>query len=331
MILDSKNHTGMSNTEKGVCSQISEVVIFVEKGVFKDEYKPNQKHLSFQTPNKPTFKPFFTNTFSVNFDLPKMSFECHPGPLNATVLFFNKDHRVFEVFKNPENYSNPINIKRSDRSFWKYMKQHPVGPRVEALIRQAGFGGILDIGYRYIDHALITALVEGWRPETHMFHLPFGETTVTLQDVNVLWGLPIDGEPVSGADTGITVYTAVFKCQDLLGFTPAETQVKGKRVNLTRVLQEITSDFFENQASDQDCIIRARQIIFYLIGCTVLPDNANNLISVNFLEFLEDLPACSGYSWSSAVLSHLYRNLCNTAAPDAISVTGPISLIQVLA
>ncbi|KAJ0548306.1 putative protein-serine/threonine phosphatase [Helianthus annuus] len=211
------------------------------------------------------------------------------------------------------------------------MKQYPVGPRVEALIHAAGFSGIVDIGYRYIDHALITALVERWRPETHTFHLPFGETTVTLQDVNVLWGLPIDGEPVSGADTGITMYTARSRCQDLLRFTPEETQVKGKGVNSTRVLQEIMSDFFENQASDQDCLFRARLIIFYLRGCTVLPDNANNLISLNFLEFLEDLPACSGYSWGSVVLSHLYRNLCNAATPNAIAVTGPMSLLQVWA
>jgi hypothetical protein len=31
-----------------------------------------------------------------------------------------------------------------------------------------------------------------------MFHLPCGETTVTLQDVAMILGLPIDGAPVSG-------------------------------------------------------------------------------------------------------------------------------------
>jgi hypothetical protein len=47
-----------------------------------------------------------------------------------------------------------------------------------------------------IDEALLTGLVDRWRPETHTFHLPFGEMTVTLKDVAMLTGLPIRGRPV---------------------------------------------------------------------------------------------------------------------------------------
>ena len=44
--------------------------------------------------------------------------------------------------------------------------------------------------------AAITALVDRWRPETHSFHLPVGEMTVSLQDVSMITALPIKGEPV---------------------------------------------------------------------------------------------------------------------------------------
>ena len=57
---------------------------------------------------------------------------------------------------------------------------------------------IMETETKAINGSLIAALVERWRPETQTFHLPFGEMTVTLQDVSVLWGLPIQGVPISG-------------------------------------------------------------------------------------------------------------------------------------
>ncbi|KAK1662100.1 hypothetical protein QYE76_050259 [Lolium multiflorum] len=42
----------------------------------------------------------------------------------------------------------------------------------------------------------LTALVDRWRPETHTFHLRAGEMTPTLQDVSMILGLPIQGEPL---------------------------------------------------------------------------------------------------------------------------------------
>ena len=48
--------------------------------------------------------------------------------------------------------------------------------------------------------ALLTVLIDRWRPETSTFHLRQGELTVTLQDVVVLLGLRIDGPAVTGSD-----------------------------------------------------------------------------------------------------------------------------------
>lgn len=44
---------------------------------------------------------------------------------------------------------------------------------------------------------LVSALVEQWRLETHTFHLPCGEETITLQDVAIQLGLSIDGQTVT--------------------------------------------------------------------------------------------------------------------------------------
>ena len=53
------------------------------------------------------------------------------------------------------------------------------------------------MGFWQMDWHLITALVERWRPETHTFHMPEGECTITLHDMGVLTGLPIDGDAVT--------------------------------------------------------------------------------------------------------------------------------------
>jgi hypothetical protein len=47
-----------------------------------------------------------------------------------------------------------------------------------------------------LNASLFTSLADRWRPETHSFHLWTGEMTVTLQDVSLITGLPIEGKPL---------------------------------------------------------------------------------------------------------------------------------------
>uniref|UniRef100_K3ZEF5 SWIM-type domain-containing protein n=1 Tax=Setaria italica TaxID=4555 RepID=K3ZEF5_SETIT len=64
--------------------------------------------------------------------------------------------------------------------------------------------GFLDLAMQVVagvspmDGPLLTAMVDRWRPETHTFHLPFGEMTITMQDVAMILGLPLEGHPVMG-------------------------------------------------------------------------------------------------------------------------------------
>ena len=73
-----------------------------------------------------------------------------------------------------------------------------VDDRLVDIIKALGLEGLLRQSGREIDHGLITALVERWRLETHTFHMPHGEVTITLQNVEVLLGLPVDGDAITG-------------------------------------------------------------------------------------------------------------------------------------
>ncbi|KAD2804726.1 hypothetical protein E3N88_38103 [Mikania micrantha] len=201
---------------------------------------------------------------------------------------------------------------------------------VKNILNDTGFGGIIDCGYRKVDHALITALVERWRPETHTFHLTVGEATVTLQDVNVLWGLPIEGEPVSGVDFSFKLNELIERCELLLGFTPSNTDIVGGRIKLVCLLNQLENDFPENPNALQ-CTQHARLIILYLCGGTLFPDSTNSKVPLLYLNNLIDLSVSSRYSWGSAVLACLYRNLCKATHPDAVEITGPVYLLQLWA
>ena len=67
------------------------------------------------------------------------------------------------------------------------------------IIKLLRIEGLFRAPSREINHCLISALVKRWRPETHMFHLPYGEMSITLQDMEVIFGLPIDGEVLVGS------------------------------------------------------------------------------------------------------------------------------------
>ena len=78
------------------------------------------------------------------------------------------------------------------------MPEGGLDPWISAYIIDVGLEGLLRVPNIDLDHALITALVERWRPETHSFHLPHGEMTITLQDMEVIIGVLVDGLPAVG-------------------------------------------------------------------------------------------------------------------------------------
>ena len=79
---------------------------------------------------------------------------------------------------------------------------------------------------------LINMSVERWRPETHTFHFPIGECTVTLEDVAVQLGVRIDGRPVIGS-TSFTRERIEDLCQSLLGIRPEEGDINKSTIRLT--------------------------------------------------------------------------------------------------
>ncbi|MFQ6628585.1 hypothetical protein Gotur_007431 [Gossypium turneri] len=70
----------------------------------------------------------------------------------------------------------------------------PPSPLIGNYLREVGFWNVANISQGcMLDSKLISALIERWRPETRTLHLPCGECTITLEDVQLQLGLSVDG------------------------------------------------------------------------------------------------------------------------------------------
>lgn len=205
-------------------------------------------------------------------------------------------------------------------------KYYPPRKLVPLLMR-AGFYGVSRAGHIVFDHALVSALIERWRPETHTFHMPMGECTITLQDVALQLGLPIDGTPVIGSfPTNINEF-----CMRLFGKTPTRADLKGNKIKLSWLAKEFPDDSIPENATQQVLEQYTRAYIMRLIGGILFCDYSSQLVSCMFLPLIEDLDKCRTYSWGSAVLAYLYREMCQATDYTKSDIGGCIHLLHVWA
>ncbi|XP_040940661.1 protein MAIN-LIKE 2-like [Gossypium hirsutum] len=193
--------------------------------------------------------------------------------------------------------------------------------RVIPFLELAGFGSATLIQTFDLRYDLISALIERWRPETHTFYLSCGECTITLEDVAVQLGLPIDGNVVTGVSS---ISSPALLCYELLGRFPSE----GKFATLRFSWLKANFEHLPNIATELEVKQATRGYIMHLIGGVLMPDSHGSEVSLMYLPLLSNLHNTRSYSWGSAVLATLYRELCRTTDPSAMDIGGCLILLQ---
>ncbi|KAL9688081.1 hypothetical protein QQ045_032494 [Rhodiola kirilowii] len=223
----------------------------------------------------------------------------HPGPIDDSVLRQQNNHRSEAIWK-PEDTKGKANIPLTIYKGGAL----PIDHRIRHYVVAAGFYPWTQVCDVKADPSLLTAVVERWRPETHTFHFNEGEATITLQDVSLLIGLPVDGEPV----TGKSQMNFEEVCVRLLGVYPEcydRTPGMGKR-------------------NEETLKKYARAYLLNLIGSTLFSDKSGKTIPLYFLPLLEDLDRVRNYSWGSAVLACLYSNMCGACTIGHSQLAVPV-------
>ncbi|KAL0313103.1 UNVERIFIED_CONTAM: Serine/threonine-protein phosphatase 7 long form [Sesamum radiatum] len=162
----------------------------------------------------------------------------------------------------------------------------------------------------------------------HTFHFRVGEATITLQDVQIIWALPIDGEPVTGLDLDRTTIEWQDYCLTYLGFRPSATAFKGSRLQTHAIISHIAQVEITYDTLHEIVVQYARAVALLLLGGVMCPDSSENLIPLLYLTKLEDIVEARNYSWGSAVLAFFYRELCNATNKEKAAIGGALQLLQ---
>ncbi|KAH0761616.1 hypothetical protein KY290_017689 [Solanum tuberosum] len=225
-----------------------------------------------------------------------------------------------------------LNTRKCDGKFWDLVNEHPIHPRVLDVIRLSRLYGVYRSHRPVVDRSLITSLVERWRPETHTFHFKTGEATITLQDVEILYGLPVKGNPILGYEPQRTIADWQNICQRLLGFTPHTQDFKHSSLKVSALNAHLRLQPQLSDLATQDMVNeKARCYMFWTIAGLMLADTSGGLLKLMYLPMLEDITAVGSYSWGSATLACLYRFLCKASQSTQNEIAGFLPLLQIVA
>ncbi|XBH54124.1 hypothetical protein VPH35_076492 [Triticum aestivum] len=187
--------------------------------------------------------------------------------------------------------------------------------RYTPYVREAGLLPFIQLVRRSTppnNAAALTALIDHWRPETHTYHLRTGEMTVTLQDIAMITGLPIDGNPLC-MNTDSDGWRAQMHA--LISMVPPEPREpeaedkKKERVAAGATFTWISSNFSHCPEDSNEDMVKtyARVYMWYVISRTMFADGTGKNAPWMWLKALTVFD--SKWSWGSATLAYLYRQL----------------------
>ncbi|KAM3193101.1 hypothetical protein ACQJBY_069958 [Aegilops geniculata] len=216
----------------------------------------------------------------------------------------------------------------------------PYDERYTPCIKQAGLLLWIQLVSRStpnLNAPLVSALADRWRPETHSFHLRTREMTVTLEDVSLITGLAIDGMPLCMSTDSDGWREQMIA---LIGMAPteAEADVEEGQEKKKRERKAAGAPFTWIQhhfamcppdATDDVIQTHARVYMWYVVSRTLFPDSTGKNAPWMWLKALTFFD--SKWSWGSATLAYLYRQLDDACCriTDSAGIGGNMLLLSV--
>jgi hypothetical protein len=158
--------------------------------------------------------------------------------------------------------------------------------------------------------------------------MPFGEMTITLDDVSCLLHLPIRG--IFWTPQHVTEDAAAELAVTYLGVSHREavTQVRGNRGAYYK-LEWLYDTFIAHRALN-NWAYATRAYLMMLVGCTIFADKTFTLVEAKYISLFADLEGVGRYSWGAAALVTLYDSLGDACMFGTKQLAGYPTLLQVI-
>ncbi|XP_058762941.1 protein MAIN-LIKE 2-like [Vicia villosa] len=200
-------------------------------------------------------------------------------------------------------------------------------PEMEALVSRLGLTCLQRTSLTKIDVNLVSAFVEMWHIETSSFHMPFGEVTITIDDVASLLHLPIGGlfwYPREHITEEMVVELGI----QYLGVERGEMARHVRDCRGAYYSLQWLYDRFVEHRDASSWAFATRAYLMMLVGCTIFGDMTFTLVEARYLLLFRVLERLSAYSWASAALVTLYRHLEDASMFSCKQLGGYPTLLQ---
>ncbi|CAI8609831.1 unnamed protein product [Vicia faba] len=87
----------------------------------------------------------------------------------------------------------------------KNFRESPMSEELKRNVSEFHLLEFVGCSLTMLDASLLSAFVERWHPKTSSFHISFGEMTMTLDNVDTLFHIPIAG----------TFFTPIYRDQTI--------------------------------------------------------------------------------------------------------------------
>ncbi|KAK2403259.1 hypothetical protein QL285_052713 [Trifolium repens] len=144
------------------------------------------------------------------------------GPHDLSLLTEYYKHRAIPIWEaNPNNHDV---LRRQLRCIAAAKRVTDINKPNEdedwfwGVVEATGLRPLVKTNFSVLDYGLIWSFAERWHPETSTFHLPIGELGITLDDVQCLLHIPIEGKFLNHRK--MTREEGADMCSTYLGVSP---------------------------------------------------------------------------------------------------------------